>query len=192
MVNKATTCRCCLVESKAENELYEFSSEVSIDNDSTTDPQNFVKIAECFQHLTNILVPEDVEDTSKICSQCLGDLKFCYMFQRKCLDAEKTYVLEEDKSGELIEALRVPLDLNFQRPADDFHIVTSFKNEEEMNVTEYVEEEYVEGTNDEETNDGFEDEHGMINQDDEKETNSSETMEDGPYACDLCPKVFGK
>lgn len=91
MVNKLKTCRCCLAESKFENELYEFSSEVSIDDEPSRDPQNFVKISDCFTLLVNIEVPVEAEDFSKICSQCLGDLKFCYMFQRKCLDSEKMY-----------------------------------------------------------------------------------------------------
>lgn len=91
MVNKLKTCRCCLLESKFESELYEFSSEVSVDDEPSTDPQNFVKISECFQSVTSVQVPVESEDLSKICSQCLGDLKFCYLFQRKCCDAEKFY-----------------------------------------------------------------------------------------------------
>jgi Zinc-finger associated domain (zf-AD) len=89
MVNKLKTCRCCLAEAKTESELYEFSSEVSVDSEPTTEPQHFVKISECFKHITLIAIPEDAEDASKICSQCLSDLKFCFLFQQKCLEADK-------------------------------------------------------------------------------------------------------
>jgi hypothetical protein len=91
MVNKTKTCRCCLTESKVIAELYEFSSEVSVDSESTANPQNFVKISDCFRNLTLIDIPEELEDLSKICSQCLGDLKFCYIFQMKCLESQKVY-----------------------------------------------------------------------------------------------------
>lgn len=91
MVNKLKTCRCCLAESRSESDLYEFSSEVSVDDEPLSDPQNFVKISECFASLTSTIVPAEAEDLSKICSQCLGDLKFCYLFQRKCWEAEKVY-----------------------------------------------------------------------------------------------------
>lgn len=101
MLNKLKTCRCCLTEKKAELELYEFSSEVSVDSDSANDPQNFVKISECFTFLTAIVVPEETEDYSKICSQCLGDLKSAYIFQRKCIDAEKIYSAPPVKEGKL-------------------------------------------------------------------------------------------
>jgi hypothetical protein len=102
MVNKLQTCRCCLAVIESDAELYEFSSEVSIDSDTATSHQNFIKIGECFSTVTTLTVNDDEEDTSKICSQCLGDLKFCFQFQKKCLDAEKTYNGQEAHEGEKI------------------------------------------------------------------------------------------
>lgn len=81
---------------KTVADLYEFSSEVSVDSETTSNPSNFVKISYCFRSLTFIDVPEETEDLSKICSQCLGDLKFCYMFQKKCLEADKIYSNSDD------------------------------------------------------------------------------------------------
>lgn len=95
MLDKLKTCRCCLTEMKSERELYEFSSEVSVDTELSNDPQNFVKISECFASLTSVEVSEEAEDSSKICSQCLGDLKIAYIFQKKCLDSEKIYNVSE-------------------------------------------------------------------------------------------------
>lgn len=95
MLNKLKTCRCCLTEKKQENDLHEFSSEFSLESEKfTKGAQNFVKIGDCFTSLTNIDVPEDLEDQSKICMQCLGDLKAAYMFQVKCLESEKVFSRE--------------------------------------------------------------------------------------------------
>lgn len=104
MPNLKTTCRCCLAESKVESELYEFSSEVSVESDTANDPQNFVKISECYRQLTSITVPEESEDSSKICSQCLGDLKFCFMFQQKCWDSDKIYSEDTQIEGKTFVA----------------------------------------------------------------------------------------
>jgi hypothetical protein len=68
---------------------------------------------------------------------------------------------------------------------------------DESSVIEYVEEEYVDDMNDthndEDTNDGFEDEHGIINTDEDKRRSleSMEQAEGTHYTCDLCPKVYG-
>lgn len=104
MVNKLKTCRCCLLEVSKKNDLYEFSSEVSVDNDLTSDPQMFVKISDCYMQITAVTISEEQEDSSKICSSCLGDLKFCYQFQKKCLEAEKAFdgfKQEKDSQGEI-------------------------------------------------------------------------------------------
>jgi hypothetical protein len=80
-----------------ENELYEFSAEVSLDSETSIEPQQFIKIGACFQKITGIAVPEESEDSTKICPQCLGDLKFCFMFQKKCFDSDILYNFDEGK-----------------------------------------------------------------------------------------------
>lgn len=88
MINKLKTCRCCLTEFDSLEELYEFSSEFSLDDDSGDD---FIKISECFHSLTTIRIPEDAEDENKICSGCLTDLKFCFVFLKKCQSSDDVY-----------------------------------------------------------------------------------------------------
>lgn len=180
MVNKQRTCRCCLEEVTENNELFEFNSEVSIDSETTTNPQNFIRISNCFKNLTNISVKEEEEETSMICSQCLGDLKFCYVFQQKCLDSEKLYK-PVDKSGEVHH-----VDYCCQKSSWIFSffeeqslevtqtriIKTEVDGDFDSGVIEYVEEEYVEEShdpnNDEDTNDGFEeDEHEILRETDD-------------------------
>lgn len=99
MLDKLKTCRCCLSEASLESELHEFSSEVCVDRESLTDPQNFVKIGECFNSLTSVCNLED--DQSRICKQCLGELILAYIFQKKCLENEKIYSSTNAKKGEL-------------------------------------------------------------------------------------------
>lgn len=104
MVNRLKTCRCCLLEVAKGNELYEFSSEVSVDNEVSENPQMFVKISECYAQITTLTIDEEQEDSTKICSPCLGDLKFCYQFQKKCLESEKVFNVfkhENESHGEL-------------------------------------------------------------------------------------------
>lgn len=96
MFNKLKTCRCCLTETAEESELYEFSSEVSV-NPETAKPQ-FVKIANVYKESTSIEISEGEEDTSKVCVQCLGDLKFSYMFLKKCWESERVYTRVEGKN----------------------------------------------------------------------------------------------
>jgi Zinc-finger associated domain (zf-AD) len=99
MVNKTKTCRCCLSEINSFSDLFEFSSEVSVDeNNDGGDPQNFVKISEVWQNITlvDVEASDEYEEVSKICSSCLSDLKFCYLFQKRCLESEKIY---NDGSG---------------------------------------------------------------------------------------------
>lgn len=74
---------------------------------------------------------------------------------------------------------------------------------EEAGAVEYVDEEEeveyavvadMQNDNDEDTNDGYEDEHGIVNPETE-EGFSLNTMEHGEgrsFSCELCPKVFGK
>jgi hypothetical protein len=73
-------------------------------------------------------------------------------------------------------------------------IQTQFKEEQEANLIEYVEEEYIEDNNDEDTDDGFENENVNIKFESEDDKNKSST-EGVPEAlsmtCELCPKVFG-
>lgn len=99
---KLKTCRCCLKELGNEEELHEFSSEVAIDLDAIN-PVNFIKINECYLELTALLVPETEEDLTKICSNCLGDLKFSFLFKRKCLESAKILESEEQEPGKLQE-----------------------------------------------------------------------------------------
>lgn len=103
MQDKLITCRCCLAEAKFERELYEFSSEVSVDSGEQVEPQNeFVKISECFKSVTGIEIPVENEDISKICTPCLSNLKFCYIFQKKCYDNDKIYnSIESKEEGEI-------------------------------------------------------------------------------------------
>jgi hypothetical protein len=104
MVNKLTACRCCLTSVKSDVELYEFTSEVSVDEVVSVEPQNFVRISDVWRSVTNSVDYDHYEDSSRICSQCLGDLKFCYMFQKKCLESDRVFVNLPD--GEWISRFR--------------------------------------------------------------------------------------
>lgn len=98
-MDKLRACRCCLKEVVNDDELHEFSSEVAIDSDPVN-PQIFIKISECYMDLTTLNVAEDDEDNTKICSTCLGDLKFCFLFKRKCLESSKIFEQEDQSTGE--------------------------------------------------------------------------------------------
>lgn len=100
MQDKLTTCRCCLSQVEHEYELYEFSSEVSVDIEEQAEIKNFIKISECFKQVTGIELPVESEDSSKICTPCLSNLKFCYLFQKKCWDNDKIY----SEEGEDVDA----------------------------------------------------------------------------------------
>lgn len=74
---------------------------------------------------------------------------------------------------------------------------------EEAGTVEYVEEEEeveyaveadMQNDNDEDTNDGYEDEHGNVDPETEKgfSLNTMEHGEGRSFSCDLCSKVFGK
>lgn len=89
MTNKLKVCRICLGEADSEEELYEFSAEIAVED--RKENQNFVSILEIYQQLTSIPLASEEEDDSKICSQCLGDLKFSFIFQQKCIESEKIY-----------------------------------------------------------------------------------------------------
>lgn len=56
---------------------------------------------------------------------------------------------------------------------------------------EYAVEENV-LDNDEDTNDGFEDEHGIVKSETTEESEAIVHAEGRRIACDFCPKVFGK
>lgn len=136
MLDQSKTCRCCLMEVKNQD-LYEFSSEVAID-DSGPNPTNFVKIVDAFIRITTINVAKNDEDVSKICSTCLQDLRISFIFQRRCLDANQYYCQEFARSREE------------KQPITEFEEIVQFKTEikpeeEEMNVIEYIEEEYLDG-----------------------------------------------
>lgn len=192
------TCRSCLKEVKFESELYEFSSEVSVDSDGTAEPKEFVKISQCYNSVTSVDIEEDTEDLSKICSQCLSNLKFCYLFQKKCWESEKVYCTIDVKEGEkLLLFLGVTSTGSFSEIIHD-------------NVVEYVtEEEYIEDVvHDEDTHDGFEEVGiAMKNEEDHNEEDEEgsqadqqefsdaveqDDAEDAVYPCELCNKVFGK
>lgn len=93
VMDKLKTCRCCVKEIEFEEELHAFNSEVAIDPDPE-DPQNFIKISDCYMEVTLMNVVEEDEDSMKICSACLGDLKFSYLFKMKCI--ESTKIFEQD------------------------------------------------------------------------------------------------
>lgn len=191
------TCRSCLKEVKFESELYEFSSEVSVDSDGTAEPKEFVKISQCYNSVTSVDIEEDTEDLSKICSQCLSNLKFCYLFQKKCWESEKIYSTMDIKEGETL--LLFLGDISTGSLSEIIH-----------DVVEYVtEEEYIEdAVNDEDTHDGFEevgtmmkDEEDHIEEDEEgsqsdrqrySEAVEQDEAEDAVYPCELCNKVFGE
>lgn len=89
-MEKLKTCRCCLKQIIYDEELHEFSSEVATEFDkSSSDPVGFIKISECYLDLTTLPVPENEEDMYKICSNCLGDLKFSFLFKKKCIENAK-------------------------------------------------------------------------------------------------------
>jgi hypothetical protein len=94
MIDKSKTCRCCFQVSAEDTDLYEFSSEVAIDADSS----DFVKIGSCYYEITSIILPAEEEDQNKICSGCLADLKFSFIFKKKCIDTAKAY--EQQQEGE--------------------------------------------------------------------------------------------
>lgn len=101
MVNKLKICRCCLSE---KDKLHEFSLEMSLD-DPAADAVNFIKIGECYSTLTRIFVHKREENYSKVCIDCLDDLKSSYLFQRKCLDNDKSFnrLAEGDDDEEIEE-----------------------------------------------------------------------------------------
>lgn len=103
MLNKLKTCRCCLIETETESDLYEFSSEVSV-NPEVAKPQ-FVKIAICFKEATLIEVPENEEGTSKVCPQCLQDLKMSYMFLKKCGESDRIYSNSVEGENKILQTL---------------------------------------------------------------------------------------
>lgn len=105
MIDRLKTCRCCLQVLKNEEDLYEFSSEVAIDADST----NFIKINTCYLEVTNFNISAEDEDITKICSSCLGDLKFCYLFKKKCMEVAKSFDQDEYDNKEIGELCLIKL-----------------------------------------------------------------------------------
>lgn len=91
MINKLKTCRCCLMEYEFASDLYEFTSEFSLDSENE-DAEEFMKIGDCFSIITSISVPEESEEESRICSTCLTDLKFCFTFMKKCQNSHEVFV----------------------------------------------------------------------------------------------------
>lgn len=55
-----------------------------------------MKINLCYLEVTGVDVAQDDEDLTKICSSCLGDLKFSFLFKKKCVEAAKSFD-EDDK-----------------------------------------------------------------------------------------------
>lgn len=62
---------------------------------------------------------------------------------------------------------------------------------EYVEEVEYAVEENV-FDNDEDTNDGFEDEHGIVKSEATEESEAVVQAEGRRIACNFCPKVFGK
>lgn len=181
--------------------MYEFSSEVSVDSEPSSDPQNFVKIGDCFTSLTSVSIPPEAEDQSKICSQCLGDLKFAYIFQKKCLEAEKSYSAQMTKEGKLVfmfMELRVALTASIT----ERFVIEDSEEHHDSSVIEYVEEEYIDDMNhqdtmnDEDTDDGFENSGSIVKEADDDRFETSHNTEvieqSGAFSCELCPKIYGK
>lgn len=81
-------CRCCLKEIFDKDELHEFSSEVATDFEAK-EPINFIKINQCYLEVTSLEIPLNEEDNNMICSGCLGDLRFSYIFKKKCIESAK-------------------------------------------------------------------------------------------------------
>ena len=150
MVNKLKTCRCCLAEFKDESELYEFSSEVSVDSEELPTESQFIRIAEVYSQITSIEVDGQAQDSSKICPQCLGDLKFSFIFQRRCLESEKQYLSQAVEGEQQILLWVWKL------------VILCFVSE--LNIIEYVEEEYIDDMHDENTHDGYETEDVDVKQ----------------------------
>ncbi|KAG5683243.1 hypothetical protein PVAND_012536 [Polypedilum vanderplanki] len=180
MIDKLKTCRCCLQTSLEEEELYEFSSEVAVDEKSS----EFVKINECYSEITSISVPDEEENFTKICSNCLADLKFAFIFKKKCLEASRLYDQQETQFCLIEDNL----------PKEEVHEV------EEQCYVEYIEEEqcYLENTEDPAAN---------VVDDDESDTKEEEfvannkrqniTVDDQDeggmtYSCDYCTKIFDR
>lgn len=113
-LNRFKTCRCCLRELGSEEELHEFSSEVATDAD-VVNPQNFIKISECYLDLVGFTVSEEDEDNTKICSSCLGDLKFCFLFKRKCTENARTIEETQDAGKHVLLATLSPSNVYFLR-----------------------------------------------------------------------------
>lgn len=72
-----------------------------MDDTESDNPENFIRIGECFSSLTRIFIHKREENESKICMDCLNELKLSYLFQRKCLDNDKSFnCLDDHDEGE--------------------------------------------------------------------------------------------
>lgn len=85
MLQFERTCRCCMVEMETEAELYDFSSEIAIEADQ------FVAIISVFNAVTSIKILKADEDYSKICPDCLQELKNAYVFRMKTLQNDRKF-----------------------------------------------------------------------------------------------------
>ncbi|CRK87611.1 CLUMA_CG001407, isoform A [Clunio marinus] len=165
MVNKEKTCRCCLLEAGGDNTLYEFSSEVAM-NEAPMSNQEFVKIGHCFTFITSIPIEQDEEDNSKICSECLGDLKCSYLFQKKCLESEKIYSAVEEEE-------------EYECKDDSWEVYSQ----------DYIEE-HIEETNDEDTNEDFESKYEENEKQHKMDEEEEIVVERQNFSCEMCPKTF--
>lgn len=218
MIDRLKTCRCCLEEPKNNEDLYEFSSEVAIDNESTT----FIKINACYFEITNFNILLEDEDNTKICSSCLADLKFCYLFKRKCIDSAKSFDDDETDDKEIgkysnhfqlffnvgdninpslqkdhIESNNIEEEYCVVEDGQSNEILKS-EHIEDPCFIEYVEEELI-CDNPEDIDDGEETDDGSDYKLQSKfETISTKRVkleniehEGITYNCDLCSKSFG-
>lgn len=107
-MDKTKTCRVCLETFTIDGELHEFSSEISVDNEPKN-AQNFMKISEVFKTLTSVPIKTEDEDETKICLQCLSDLKFCYLFQQKCWNNDEIYTSAAEPGEKLFGWNSMPM-----------------------------------------------------------------------------------
>ncbi|XP_070502544.1 zinc finger protein 260-like [Chironomus tepperi] len=189
MIDRLKTCRCCLQVLKNEEDLYEFSSEVAIDSDST----NFIKINTCYLEVTNFNISAEDEDITKICSSCLGDLKFCYLFKKKCMEVAKSFDQQENDDND-IESENVE---QFSLVDDGSGNIKEELPIDDQCYIEYVEEEMIceNPQDDEETDDGsdykYNTKYDPANMTKRVKLESIE-HEGTIYSCDLCPKTFDR
>jgi uncharacterized C2H2 Zn-finger protein len=172
MIDKSTSCRCCLTQYHDNDKLHDFSAEVSTD-----DENNFVNINSVYYDLVNLeIIESELEDT-KICASCLSDLKCCYVFKQKCLNAAKKIakLQEVETENEVVREL-------------------SEKIENVDSLIEYIEEDII-YEHQELSIEKVDNENDYQNEEvnDEMDENFDTEHTGTEYLkCDMCPKSFTK